>query len=1855
MDQLQQRISELGAENKKLREQFLQASEDIKKLKRENLQLTKEKNYLQILDDNFPNGVIFRFKPGKNTFGRFIYAGKSWESITNVSAEDASADGMSVISKIHPEDSPRFIRIIEESTLSFKSFDYELRYFYDGENLRWFQVAMQAYRDGDQVLLNGFVMDITDKKQAGFELTRQKERMIALSDNLPNGCLFSFEMNLSTRKIQITHLSKNWEHITNISAEDSIRDANNVFSKIHHEDLPIMLDAINTGFVSLENYSLEVRCFFSENNMRWIYMASHPRVENGTGKSDAFILDITKRKHAEQELFSEKSRLQALGDNFPNGALFRFETDMQLKEMKLSYLGGTWVETLNVSSEDSMNDIYAVLSKIHPDDLKKTLSGIAESADNLDDFNIEVRYFYTEDDMRWMQISSRSHIENGKIVSDGFVLDISDRKRISQALIKERDRLQALGDNLPQGILYRCEFDKASQDMQFTYLSKRWQEIANMSADLAMSDFQSVIGRVHPEDREYLLQNVRESMSQLTNLDVEIRYLRTPKQLIWVHISAYPCDMDTHVVSDGFILDISDRKNTELALLSEKERIQALGDNLPDGCLYCLESDMEQKNIRLTYLSKKWETFMGVSVQEALDDMEPVLSRIYPDDKDYLLAKISESLTTLSFFNVEIRYFNRDEEIRWMHVSSHPRKENGVIVCDGLMQDITDRKNTEIEMENYRFEMEKLVKERTEELEISVEELGAANEELYATNEEFAAINEELQLKNDQLNGEIIARQKVMKQLEESEGKLRNFVQHSFEGIIITDTNGTVVEWNHAQEKITGLSAQQAVGFCYWDLLLPFCKEKDQTEEMYDKLQRKYGSYFKGGYQQDPMLQESALYFKDGSVKYILFSIFPIGFTNDCLFGSIVRDITDQKLTDIELEQYRTQLKEMVEIKTRELTISQERIISLSNNLPGGVICQIVNEGAIDRFTYISASFTEMFQIDIDDVCVDINRFRKIIHPDDRHLFAFSDPDKIVDIQFRVITPSNETLWIQVRATSSSIDGGKYIWDGFMINITERKKIEQELAELTKRQDILIQVLQIVQSAEDYSEAIDRVLGEIGAYVDVSRTYIFEKTSDGKRINNTSEWCNKDIEPVISFLQDIDITTIGPWFDIIESEGYIYAPDIKNLHPDIYNILYSQGIKSILVIPLKNNEEIYGFVGFDECLTYKEWDQDDIQLLISVSHIISTSNRRYRAEQSIKLSQQTIRTVLDNVDASIYVVDFETSRILFANKKIKTEIGEDLEGRLCWEMIQGRSERCEFCPEPRLLDRKKRPAGPYRWECLNGPTKRWYECTDTAIEWVDGRLVHMEYAIDITERRKSREALRQSEELYRQLTVASPDAIVMCAPDRSIQYLSPKAKELFRIAPEKELQSITLIDYVHPHDLQQAYEIFENFKSGDMSYISQVLLKREDDSEFFGEVSAASVKNTSGETTNILMVIRDITERKKTETELIQAKEKAEESDNLKSAFLANMSHEIRTPINGIIGFLNFLADDNLSSMRRQEYANIVNNSSVQLVKLIDDIIDVAKIEAKQMSIQPVPFKLNEFMYELHIFFETYLLSNHKDKTVLIIDDSMFIKDCVLFIDPMRLRQVLSNLIGNAIKFTDKGFIRFGYRQVNTDKLEFFVEDTGTGLAENQKEIIFERFRQAESTNSRRHGGTGLGLTISKNLVQMMGGNIQVQSQLNEGSTFCFTVSYIPVGKQDEKILEERGFSPEMAPDTDSGKKVVLLAESDMMKRIYYKKLLSDEKTSVLCADDLRQWAGHISHSKHIDMVIANYSLLKTGEEQYVKPVNSTRIGLPLVLIVLKEDPDYQKLKNNRRYAAIIEEPVDYQSLSRLVNTYISS
>lgn len=252
----------------------------------------------------------------------------------------------------------------------------------------------------------------------------------------------------------------------------------------------------------------------------------------------------------------------------------------------------------------------------------------------------------------------------------------------------------------------------------------------------------------------------------------------------------------------------------------------------------------------------------------------------------------------------------------------------------------------------------------------------------------------------------------------------------------------------------------------------------------------------------------------------------------------------------------------------------------------------------------------------------------------------------------------------------------------------------------------------------------------------------------------------------------------------------------------------------------------------------------------------------------------------------------------------------------------------------------------------------------------------------------------------------------------------------------------------------------------------------------------------------------ELEEKEKTQDLLTIERDKALESDKLKSAFLANMSHEIRTPMNAIVGFSRLLEEPDIGQDERKEYINIINKNSEVLLTLINDIIDLSKIESGQINVEKIDFCINTSIKSFEETVKIDLRKRDKEHIKIITEAPLSDEQAMINTDVVRFNQIFTNLLSNSVKFTEKGFIKFGYSQTSSGYFSFFVEDTGIGIEKSKQEVVFEQFRQADESFTRKYGGTGLGLTICRELTQALGGEIDIESTPKIGTKITFTIPF---------------------------------------------------------------------------------------------------------------------------------------------------
>ncbi|MFC2102545.1 ATP-binding protein, partial [Bacteroidota bacterium] len=469
------------------------------------------------------------------------------------------------------------------------------------------------------------------------------------------------------------------------------------------------------------------------------------------------------------------------------------------------------------------------------------------------------------------------------------------------------------------------------------------------------------------------------------------------------------------------------------------------------------------------------------------------------------------------------------------------------------------------------------------------------------------------------------------------------------------------------------------------------------------------------------------------------------------------------------------------------------------------------------------------------------------------------------------------------------------------------------------------------------------------------------------------------------------------------------------------------------------------------------------------------------------------QSIFDAIGDVVWILD-KDQRILQANLATKSLFNVEpnsVIGHHCWNIVHKTSTPIPDCPILRMHESLERET----MEMQVG--EKWYQVT---VDPLINGMKELEGAIhvirDITEIHKRDEILIESKYRYADLINNAPFGAHLYELEEDGRLVftgaNPAADRILGVTHDQFIGKTIeeafppLIDTEIPEKYRRAASTGVSYSTEQISY-----------SDDFGISGAYDVKAFQTAENQMVAFFFDITEQKKYAEELLKAKEKAEESDRLKTAFLANMSHEIRTPMNGIIGLSSMMEEPDIPEEERLRFLRIIRENSFQLLHIINDLIDISKIEAGQVDLNETAICLNALLDSLYEF---YLPLAEKAEITLSIVKGVESLDCCILTDDVKVRQILENLISNALKFSKKGSVEVGY-SIKPDAVELYVKDSGIGISPDQKEIIFDRFRQAELSISQQFGGTGLGLSISKSFVEHLRGRIWFDSTPGAGTT----------------------------------------------------------------------------------------------------------------------------------------------------------
>ncbi|WP_462281854.1 PAS domain-containing hybrid sensor histidine kinase/response regulator [Salinivirga cyanobacteriivorans] len=546
---------------------------------------------------------------------------------------------------------------------------------------------------------------------------------------------------------------------------------------------------------------------------------------------------------------------------------------------------------------------------------------------------------------------------------------------------------------------------------------------------------------------------------------------------------------------------------------------------------------------------------------------------------------------------------------------------------------------------------------------------------------------------------------------------------------------------------------------------------------------------------------------------------------------------------------------------------------------------------------------------------------------------------------------------------------------------------------------------------------------------------------------------------------------------------------------------------------------------------------------------------------------------------------------------------------------------------------------------------------------------------ELTEEKIAEKKLRLSEERYRALFEWAADGILIGNHDGTIincnhgmtqisgyekeELIGQNIKKLF---PEKEIKE-------KPFNYKGILE--------GRTILSQRLLKRKDNKLITIEMNTRKVADGRLQT-----YMRDISERiaaqerikeqneeliqteeelKSTNNELLQltekllkqreelktAKNKAEESDRLKSAFLANMSHEIRTPMNGIMGFSQMLKKGDYPVQKQRRFLGVIHSLTKHLLQLINDIVDISKIEANQLSIYKETFYVNDLMNEIYNTFSEEIQNQEKTHLKLNLNTQKHRKDSSISTDNIRLRQIITNLMSNALKFTDEGEIELGYT-TEADSYVFYVKDTGIGISQDKQKEVFNRFRQANEAMTRKFEGTGLGLSICKNLAEKLNGKIWVKSEPGKGSTFYVK---IPVGKI-ANVKSDITIETEVKYNWTG--KSILIVEDEEANQVFLSELIEPSGANITIAQNGKESLNHWESKIPFDLILLDIRLPDMLGLNVARKIRKTNKNIPIIAQTAYAMGDDREASLKAGCNNYIPKPIDINLLLSMINDYLS-
>jgi len=1051
--------------------------------------------------------------------------------------------------------------------------------------------------------------------------------------------------------------------------------------------------------------------------------------------------------------------------------------------------------------------------------------------------------------------------------------------------------------------------------------------------------------------------------------------------------------------------------------------------------------------------------------------------------------------------------------------------------------------------------------------------------------EELSNLNHNLEKRIKYLEEKVMKLTSLEEGLRESEDRFRQLANSTFEGIIIHD-HGKIIDINQKILTMTGYSEEELLGNNILDFVV-----LEQRRAVLNGIRS-----------ETPEAYDTAITKKNNELLEVEVLSRPFHYKSRTVRVAAIRDLSYKKHFVKSIEESEEKFRQLAEHSTDAIVLMNQFMV-----------------------LYTNESFDKIFGFSGKKIPNQVNYLLNFVHPSDKKHYSdiinsqiFKSEHKF-EAQYRIVKPDGTVRWIWNRCFPIFNSEGNWIRQVMVISdITDQKLLENDLYKSKAQLQAILDNIPYWAWLKDNK----------GKYVMVNQPFAenFHTTTD--RILGKTDFDLYNFELARKF-EETDK-------EVVKLKKRILFQEVEDQEGDLK---WSETFKT----PIYNeSHEIIGITGIARDIT-----------------------NRKKSELALKFSEEKYKELVTMLPEMVFETDV-IGNITFLNLKgfeLFEYSNEDFtEGINLFDMLCAEDVSRAKINMSRIFDGMKVRGEEYTAVTKSGtqiPVIVYADAlsSDNKISGLRGVMV------DASDRKIAEDREKKYHKNLIFLSNTALNFLSFSTDDDIFIFIGKKLTELVKnavviVSSFNELEnnfSVRFISGIHRH-LNSILSLLktnpEDLKIAIPQSFKRKLLENE---MAFYEIDGGLYKTTFGlissETSSSLekllklhrvyamgllrggniygsviiatrnfQEIRDIKiietflfqasislHRKQLENELVRAKEKAEESDRLKSAFLANMSHEIRTPMNGILGMTQLLANPEILQEQRKEYVELINKNSDTLLNLIDDIIDVSKIEAGQMKIIHKGFRLNGLFEQVVALFKSSAVFKNKQGLELIAKPSL--PDSLNIVsDPDRLRQILINLVGNSIKFTEKGKVEFGYN-LKDDVLEFYVHDTGIGISKEKQKVVFDRFTQADDSLTRKFGGSGLGLAISRGLIDLLGGNLWVNSVLGEGSSFYFTIPY-QLASEEEKLLN---ITETQKSDYDWSGKSFLIVEDDKVSFKFLEGMLKKTGATIFHADNGLKAIEYCKKYLEIEIVLMDIQLPEMSGLDATKIISSFRKDLPII------------------------------------------